>query len=164
MQKQGWNIKDIYRNTTRDNMPADETITKFGDRLISIAQRMILENGGALFATDGAEVYRIRTQQPACIEPLVDQDEKFGYLRKRFAPHIRRLLDAEDDMALARAAYIAIALDLTEELTRSRPDRWRGATAALQKQTAFLKVLYTSSTPAAARLQTRMQAAGLNRP
>ena len=34
MESQGWNIKDLYRNTTQDNMPASETITGFGDRLI----------------------------------------------------------------------------------------------------------------------------------
>ena len=33
MLAQGWPIVDRYKNTTRENMPADETITSFADRL-----------------------------------------------------------------------------------------------------------------------------------
>lgn len=43
MQKQGWNIQDIYRNTTREGMPQDETITRFGDRLIELAQMVVTQ-------------------------------------------------------------------------------------------------------------------------
>ncbi|MHC4604337.1 MAG: ADP-ribosylglycohydrolase family protein, partial [Planctomycetota bacterium] len=32
MQKQGWNIQDRYRNTTRESMPKDETISSFANR------------------------------------------------------------------------------------------------------------------------------------
>jgi hypothetical protein len=32
---------DRYKNTTRENMPTDETITSFADRLIDLAERAI---------------------------------------------------------------------------------------------------------------------------
>ncbi len=41
MMTQNWNIIDRYRNTTRDDMPMDETITSFADRLIDLAERVI---------------------------------------------------------------------------------------------------------------------------
>jgi hypothetical protein len=46
MMSQGWNIQDRYRNTSRDNMPMDETITGFGDRMLALADRVIVEHGG----------------------------------------------------------------------------------------------------------------------
>jgi ADP-ribosylglycohydrolase. len=40
-QNQGWEIVDVFKNTTRDNMPDDETITSYGDRLIELAEKNI---------------------------------------------------------------------------------------------------------------------------
>jgi hypothetical protein len=165
MQKQGWDIRDGYRNTTRDNMPQDETITRFGDRLVRIAERLIDDNGGQMSTSDGKKVYRISMQKPANVEPLVDRDEKLKRLKVQFAPQIRAALEkGDDEIASARAAYMAVCLGLADELSRSHPEPWAKATSALRKQTSFLKVLYDSSTPAAARLHDRMRSAGLNRP
>ena len=36
MMSQGWQIVDRYQNTTHDNMPMDETITSFADRLTEL--------------------------------------------------------------------------------------------------------------------------------
>ena len=46
MMAQGWQIVDRYKNTTRDNVSMDETITSFADRLIDLAERVVMENGG----------------------------------------------------------------------------------------------------------------------
>jgi len=46
MLAQGWQIVDRYENTTRDNMPSDETITSFADRIVDLAEIVIAENGG----------------------------------------------------------------------------------------------------------------------
>ena len=48
MNKQGWDIKDVYRNTTRDDMPADETLTSFENSLIEAARITIQRNGGEI--------------------------------------------------------------------------------------------------------------------
>ena len=38
MNEQGWDIKDVYRNTTRDDMPNDETLTSLENKLIEAAR------------------------------------------------------------------------------------------------------------------------------
>src|SRR5689334_24499207 len=41
LQAQGWNIKDLYRNTSRDDLPQDETITSYGrDRKSACRERV----------------------------------------------------------------------------------------------------------------------------
>ena len=39
MMQQGWQIVDRYRNTKREGMPENETITSFADRLVDIAEQ-----------------------------------------------------------------------------------------------------------------------------
>src|SRR5690606_39461115 len=41
MMSNGWMIVDRYKNTTRDNMPMDETITSFADRLVRSEERRV---------------------------------------------------------------------------------------------------------------------------
>jgi len=164
IQNQKWDIKDVYRNTTRDGMPDDETITRFGDRLIHIAGRLIADNGGEEYAADGGRRYRIRMQAPANVLPLVDSEEKFKHLRARFAPEIRATLENEnDEICLARSAYLAVCLDLADEFGKSHTEKWAQAVAALQQQTSVVDALYASNTPAAGNFRRRMEAAGLRR-
>ena len=40
MLSQGWKIVDRYRNTTRDGMPMDETISSYADRVIDLTVEM----------------------------------------------------------------------------------------------------------------------------
>ena len=47
MTGQGWEIKDRYYNDSRDEMPLDETLSSYGDRLVSLAEKVILQNGGS---------------------------------------------------------------------------------------------------------------------
>ena len=48
MNDQGWDIKDVYRNTTRDDMPNDETLTSLENTLIEAARITIQKNGGVI--------------------------------------------------------------------------------------------------------------------
>ena len=41
LQSQGWNIKDQYRDASRDDVPQNETITGYGDRLMPVAEANI---------------------------------------------------------------------------------------------------------------------------
>ena len=165
MQQQGWNIRDVYRNTTRDNMPNDETITAFGDRLIRVAERVIIENGGQTITAGGRKIHRIKVQPPANVEPLLGPEEKLKGLQVQYGGKIRRAIENQaDEIALARNAYMAVCLDLADECKQAHPAGWTRALAALQRQTALLNVLYASATPAAARLRQRMENAGLSRP
>src|SRR4051794_5305163 len=88
MNDQHWNIKDIYRNTTRDDMPNDETLTGLEDLCIRAAQITIIKNGGScLDSTNGkdhAETYNIRTEHPANVVPLHTLDDQRTQLRDHF--------------------------------------------------------------------------------
>src|SRR6476620_1820966 len=46
MNAQHWNIKDFYRNTSRDDMPSDETLTGLENLCIESARITIKKNGG----------------------------------------------------------------------------------------------------------------------
>jgi hypothetical protein len=48
MMAQDWQMVDRYQNTTRDNMPMDETITSFAERLIDLAERVIIEKANEI--------------------------------------------------------------------------------------------------------------------
>lgn len=165
MQQQGWNIKDVYRNTTRDQMPNDETITRFGDRLITVAQRAIRQNGGEVITADGTTTWRIRMQRPQCVELLGDPKTKFQALRQDMYQQLAAdLQNTDDKLSPARAAYMAICLDLAGIFKQRYPQPWSRALDALREQADMLKVLYDSPTPAAETLQSRIDAAGLKRP
>ena len=75
IMKQNWTIVDRYHNTTRDGMPTDETITSFADRIIELAEQVIVEQGGRRQNLNGRIVYRIRSQEPANVLPRGQRSE-----------------------------------------------------------------------------------------
>ncbi len=165
MMDQGWKIKDLYRNTTRDDMPAGETITRFGDRLIALAERVIAVGGGGKVTRDGKAFYRIRTEEPGNVEPLVEPQERSRRLREALVPRIEEALGGGASGAdLARAAYQAICLDLAPALKEKHPRRWAEALAALGAFPRLIEALFTSPVPAAKGLRERALEAGLSRP
>src|SRR5690606_20881241 len=60
----GWRIVDRYRNTTRDNMPMDETITSFADRLVDLFEIVNTSNGGSKSVTSQGLVYHVIREAP----------------------------------------------------------------------------------------------------
>jgi hypothetical protein len=166
MQQQGWKIKDSYRNTTRPSMPENETITGFGDRIIEVAGRVIAENGGRKISRDVRTLYRIRAQRPANVETLSDLDEQVVTLRSRMKPQIEAgIADGAAVQQQARAAYLAICLDLADSLRSRSSDGWTQALAALEKCPKLLDVLfYKSPGPAGDKLRAAAVAAGLRQP
>ena len=91
MNRQGWQIKDVYTNTTRDKMPNDETITGFEDRVIECAKLVIAQQGGKTVDEHGETVYLIRRQKPANVESLVDGRKQ----RDEFRAGIQRQLEQD---------------------------------------------------------------------
>jgi len=165
MQQQGWNIRDRYRNTTREGMPNDETISSFANRLIALADRLITERGGEKYISDGQTVYRIRLQKPANVEPLSNPADQFTRLQSKMKPEIESsLAPGSTPKQQARAAYLAICLDLAETLRQQHPDQWAQALAALNNYPGLLRVLFDSPAPAAVKLRSRATAAGLKKP
>ena len=118
MQKQGWRILDRFKNTSRDNVPEDETITILGDRIWAIAKQVISDHGGKLIESDGAPAYQIRTERPGLVEPFGGGAQQTEQYRRELLPRAERTIWANsgDRQALARAAYIAICLDAAPAL------------------------------------------------
>jgi hypothetical protein len=166
MLAQGWQIVDRYKNTTRENMPNDETITSFADRLVDLAERVILEQGGQRLRKDGRIAYEIRTQQPQCIQRMEDPDTQTAALREKLQDEIARsVVQPSCDQELARAAYYAICLDLAPSLREERPQHWSSALAALNRYENVVQVLFHHSpTPSGERLRRKALAAGLRMP
>ncbi len=163
MMSQGWDINDVYRNKTRDNMPADETITSFGDRLIMLAQRNITDHGGAKIEKDGKIFYRIKLEQPASIELLPDRSLEFAGLREAMKSEVEEaILRSTSQQQRARAAYLAICLDFASFYQKEHPKQWNDALEALKQYPRLLKDLKTSMTPAATTLRQKAKAAGMN--
>jgi hypothetical protein len=166
MSSQGWNILDRYRNTSRDNMPENETLTSYADRLVALAARNIVEQGGSKSTSNGRALYRIRTEQPANVEPLGDIPRQTALLRSQLRGEVEdgiRVGTAARERA--RAAYLAICLDFAPELKQRHPAQWTAAIQALEGYPNVLQVLfYESPIPAGARLREKAVAAGLRKP
>jgi len=166
MQRQGWEIKDVYRNTTRPSMPEDETITSFGDRIIEVAGRVITDNGGGKVLRDGKTFYRIRVQTPGNVERLAEVNEQLASLKPAMRSRIKAGLGSDATAReQARAAYLAICLDFAGPFRSRRPQLWAKALASLEKQPKLLEVMFSNSPgPAGDKLRTAALAAGLTRP
>ncbi len=166
MLSQGWKIVDRYENTTRENMPNDETITSFADRLIDLAERVIVEQGGERRIVDGQPVYRIVGEKPANVYPLPNAEEQIRQMKAEMGRAIEAgILQGETDQQRARAAYLAICLDMAPTLKRKHPEPWAQAVTSL---TGYWKVLqniyYNPETPLGVTLRAKATAAGLKKP
>jgi len=166
MLAQGWQIVDRYKNTTRENMPADETITSFADRLIDLGERVILEQGGERLIEDGRITYRINAQRPECIQPMESPDAQTVAMRERLQSEIKEgITHPASKQQLARAAYYAICLDLADSIRKEHPQEWSKAVAALSGYENVVQTLFHHSpTPLGDRLRKKVLAAGLRKP
>lgn len=164
--KQNWNIVDRYRNTTRDGMPTDETITSFADRIIDLAEQVIVEQGGQRQNANGQMVYRILSEKSANVLPLSNLAEGVARLRAEMKSKLKKtIVNGGDDQELAFAAYSAICLDLAQTFKRKYPEKWDNAVGALIRYPKVVQVLFFHSPfPAGERLRQKAIAAGLSEP
>jgi hypothetical protein len=181
MNDQGWTIKDVYRNTTRDDMPNDETLTSLENKLIEAARITIQKNGGTLGPFPAGSVpspppgrvreglpavnlYRIPTESPQNIEPLARPANQIARARKEFLPKLKRDL-AATGVTRARAAYLAICLGESEKLKTGSPADWSAAIAEVQeKHPTVVRNLFKSPEPTGDQLRRNAEAAGLKPP
>lgn len=127
MMSQGWQIVDRYRNTTRDNMPMDETITSFCDRLVDLFEMINNENGGQKTVENNIPVYRIVSEKPGCVLKLASLEEQIKHLQQELGQTIAGNLLYGSRQGKARAAYMAVCLDLNTSLSRQYPEKWKEA-------------------------------------
>ena|GEM_PF-661207 len=163
---QGWQITDRYKNTTRENMPTDETITSFADRLVNLAERVIIEQGGRRIIKNGRVVYEIKAQGPRCTVRLESPDSQAAALKDRFRDEILRGIGpSASRQDHARAAYYAICLDFATSLRQEHPQPWSDALAALMGYENIVQSLFHHSpTPRGEILREKALAAGLQKP
>lgn len=158
LTSQGWNIRDSYRNTSRDDMPEDETITSYAGRLVTLAHRNITERGGSTTASN----YRIPIEEPANVEPLPDLERQRAALRARLREEIERGVREGDSRQRARAAYLAICLDMAPTFQQRSPEKWAQAVRALADYSEVSKAIFVPAQfPAAESLRQKALAAGL---
>jgi hypothetical protein len=162
MMAQEWDIKDFYKNTSRDNMPACETITGFADRIFALADQAINENGGKKVTRNGETLYRIPLQPPKNVEPLADSSPQFADLRSRLLPEIQSGIKIPAEQA--RAAYMAICLDWASALRADHPTQWTQALTALNGYPKLMQLLFSPRVPSGEALRARAVAACLRAP
>ena len=166
LMSHGWNIKDVYRNTSRDEMPDRETITAYCDRLVALARQNISDHGGSLTNINGQWAYLIRTERPKNVEPLPDLQKQYAAMRSDLKGTIdKSIADAGTAQDRARAAYLAICLDLAPELEQKYPRQWPQAIHALSGYPRVLQVMFFEAPfPAGDAIRKKAQAAGLEKP
>ncbi|MBI4578217.1 MAG: ADP-ribosylglycohydrolase family protein [Planctomycetes bacterium] len=157
---QGWQIKDLYRNTCRPGLPTDETITRYGQRLADVARTVILKNGGEEIATTDGRAFRIRTQPAANVEPLPRPLDRLGELRREWLPRLERDL-AGGPTDRARAAYMALCLDEAPNLSARNPQEWQAACESFRAYPDVIKNMTKVETPRGQVLRDRAQSIGL---
>jgi ADP-ribosylglycohydrolase len=166
LQSQGWNIKDQYRDTSRDDVPQDETITSYGDRLMAVAEANIVRQGGSKATVRGKVVYRIKAEQPGNVEPLADTEKQRTALRAEFRGQIEKgVTSGANARAKARAAYLAICLDFAPGMKERHPRQWSQAIQALASYPRVMQVIfYEAPFPAGEAIRRKALAAGLETP
>jgi hypothetical protein len=163
---QGWDIKDKFRNTSRDDMPEDETITSYADRLVALADANIMKTGGSKARSNGRPVYRIPVENPANVEPLADLNRQNAALRGQLRQEIERgIASGTSPQEKARAAYLAICLDFAPELKQKYMVEWPRAISELRGFPRVLQVMFFESPiPAGEKIRQKAMAAGLEKP
>ncbi|MNX91419.1 ADP-ribosylglycohydrolase [compost metagenome] len=124
---EGWQLVDRYKNTSRDNMPNDETITSFADRVVDVFEMINQENGGSKTIVNKTVVYHIQSEKPTSVYKLLNLDEEKLRLKNELEKHIVFDLLSGKKQEMARAAYLAVSLDLAKNLNKKYPNQWKEA-------------------------------------
>jgi len=161
--EQGWHLEDVYKNTRRDEMPMDETITSFGNRLIELAEKQILASGGKITDSENGKTYSIALEQPQNILSIKElkkqQEATFELLRKA-------VFDAfsgkDSSLTLAGVAYLAICFGDDAELKQKDAAKWVQALESLNQQEKFIEYIFKDTTFVSAEpLKQKLRAAGV---
>lgn len=165
MLSKGWIIVDRFRNATRDNMPMDETITSFADRLIELFEMINESNGGKRTIKDNRVVYDIQSEKPSLIVKLEPIEDQKTALQQKLKTDIINDLQKGSSEQKARAAYYAVCLDFNSELQKKYPKQWKEACYQLS---GFWKVMnnifYADDSPLMKQLEDKFTKAEFKKP
>lgn len=165
MMANGWMIVDRYKNTTRDNMPMDETITSFADRLIELFEMVNESNGGSKGIAGNRVVYNIPVESPAAVVKTGDPAQLRADLLKDYPQEqIKNAILKGTAAEKAKAAYTAICLDLYKEIAQSNPTQWEEAKRHLQGYWKVMNNVFFGDFTALTALREKFVAAGVRAP
>lgn len=133
-----WLIVDRYRNVTRDNMPMDETITSFADRVVELFEMINEQNGGKQIVHDNRVVYQVPVERPGPVKSLVGGADKSAALHSALESTITSDLLSEDRERMARAAYMAVCLDRHSFYEKKYAREWK---ASCQHLSGYWKIM-----------------------
>jgi hypothetical protein len=159
MDAQGWTVKDVYKNTCRDGMPTDETITGFTDKVWAVTKSVLRSRG----AVESAGVWRIPVEAAAPVQLLPKPLDRREEVRAQLLPEIEAGLKG-GPADLARAAYYALALGESARLAGERPADWAKAVAALKTFPNLVREIYNAPRPSGEAIQAAAKAAGIEKP
>lgn len=165
MMSQGWQIVDRYRNITRENMPMDETITSFADRLVDLFEVVNENNGGKRVRDNGGLSYYIPVEKPMPVVILQGAEMQQGALADDLRKQVVRNIKSNDRHLQARGAYLAICLGMADVFSQQHAGRWKEAVHSLS---GFWKIVnnvfYGSDFPALNNIASGFVKAGIEKP
>ncbi len=159
MLAKGWKIVDRYTNTSRDNMPMNETITSFADRLIELFELVNAEQGGKRGVVNGQMMYTIHTQPPAPVIFIRDQEQLTPKL-----PALAKDIASGNGLQQARAAYTAICLGYDSALYKADPASWQAAVTQLNAYWKVMQNIYAGGFRDLDAFAERFSRAGIRPP
>src|SRR5690606_37366541 len=165
MMSQGWQIVDRYRNITRENMPMDETITSFADRLVDLFEVVNENNGGKRVRDNGGLSYYIPVEKPMPVVILQGAEMQQGALADDLREEVIENISSTDRRLQARGAYLAICLDMAAEVSRQDAKSWERSVHALSGYWKIVNnVFYGSDFPALSNISSGFVKAGNEKP
>ena len=156
-----WQIVDRYRNVTRDNMPQDETITSFADRLIELFELVNENNGGSKKVKDNVVVYEIPVEKPAPV--LLLAPDRRNQLKEEFGEKIKNDLNSSVREDRARAVFIAVALDLSDDLKKYNSKKWKDACYDLSGYWKVINNIFNSDFKGLTEFSQKFEKAGFKK-
>jgi len=165
MMSRGWKIVDRYKNTSRDGMPEDETITSFADRIFELMEKMIVKNGGKRIKRDDRYYFLIPAEKPDKVESLPLLDNQISELGEELLPAIQNIINnPESKEALCGAAYLAICLGMDADLASQSPEKWQQALSAFNECWKLKQLIfYGGEFPSIVRMKELFSQAGIEK-
>jgi predicted transglutaminase-like cysteine proteinase len=164
MMSEEWIIVDRYKNTSRDNMPMDETITSFADRLIELFELVNESKGGKKTVENQVVVYQIQREAPAPVTQLASLENQRQTLIKDFEKEITNNILKGSREQQARAAYMAVCLQLDKRFEAKYPKEWQQASYELSGYWKIMNNIFFGDFASLHKLREQFVNAGFNKP
>lgn len=163
MEKQGWEIRDRYWNTTRPGMPEDETISGYTQRIFDMAEINIVQNGGRVKSGLWGKQFHIPYRPSESLHSPLDYDGKYGALLEKYSAYITETFGNETATPdeLAKAGYLAVVFNMYDSLQLSNPGNYQRFLDAMHELPMVMHTFFRLPDFIASGLKSRMAEAGL---